>query len=299
MPDSKRSLAPAASGLRRVAVLLASHNRKRQTLACLESLRRSEWPPGITCQVYLTDDGSTDGTREAVREAFPEVMLIEGDGTLFWCNSMRMAWNRAARDDPDFYLWLNDDTTLLPTALGQLFSTWEAVSEGGRKPVIVVGSTRDPDTKRHTYGGHRRIGRHPARLEPVPPADRPQECDTFNGNIVLVPRDVYARVGNMRPFAHSIGDTDYGLRARAAGCSVVIAAGYLGECRANDIGQRFVRLPFLRRLRGVFGRKIFPPASWFRFYWHHAGPRALLYWPISLMGWLFPFRRRGSAGGRQ
>lgn len=279
----------------RAAILLASYNRVRQTLACLQSLRQCHWPSGVSYSVFLVDDGSTDGTPEAVAQLYPEVVLLRGSGRLFWCNSMRLAWQRAAAGHYDFYLWLNDDTALYSNALVTLFSTWEEVSDSGKRPVIVVGSCRDPVTGQHAYGGYRRVGRHPARLEQVFPSAVPEECDTFNGNIVLVPRDVHSRIGNMRPFAHSLGDTDYGLRARAAGCSVFVAPGYLGECRHNDLAEQFVQLPLRLRIANVFGPKIFPPASWFRFYWYHSGLWVFIYWPISLLNWLIPIRRRRSS----
>ncbi len=205
---------------------------------------------------------------------------------------MRLAWERAALDDPDFYLWMNDDTVLLPDAPEVLFRVWDEVSSFAERRAIIVGACRDPDRHTRTYGGYRRPGRHPARLVPVASTDHWIECDTFNGNIVLVPREVVRVVGMIRPFAHAIGDVDYGLRAKSAGCRVILAPGFLGECLLNTTAEEFLRLPFPRRLLNVFSRKIYPPVSWFRFYWAHAGFMAIVYWPASLIGWLWRKGRR-------
>lgn len=276
----------------RIAVLLASFNRVAQTLECLRALKAQVWPRGTEWKVFLVDDASTDGTADRVAQEFPDVVVIRGTGGLYWCNSMRLAWSRSAQEDFDAYLWINDDTKLLPSAVQGLFDTWAAEVEGGRKDVIVVGSCRDPETGRHTYGGLLRPGRHPAKLVPVPPGGRSQPCDTFNGNFLLVPREVFRKLGPMRPFAHAIGDNDYGLIAREKGCRVVVAPGYHGECAHNPLGERFESMPLAARLRSMFGPKIFPPGSWLRYYWRHAGWMTLVYWPVSCLGRMFPRLRR-------
>ena len=50
-----------------LAVLLTCHNRKDKTLACLESFYLAEKPVGYTFDIFLVDDGSTDGTNNAVK----------------------------------------------------------------------------------------------------------------------------------------------------------------------------------------------------------------------------------------
>lgn len=47
------------------------------------------------------------------------------------------------------------------------------------------------------------------------PNGKLQLCEYFNGNIVLIPQAVYSVVGMNNPsYSHSIGDFDYGLRAK-------------------------------------------------------------------------------------
>ena len=86
-----------------VAVLMACHNRRAKTLSCLQRLFAQALPPSVRLRVYFVDDGSTDGTAEAVEVAFPEVTIIPADGTLFWCEGTRLAWRRASQADPEFY----------------------------------------------------------------------------------------------------------------------------------------------------------------------------------------------------
>ena len=49
-----------------ISVLLTCHNRKAKTLGCLTSLYAAELPVGYDMEVYLVDDGCTDGTADAV-----------------------------------------------------------------------------------------------------------------------------------------------------------------------------------------------------------------------------------------
>ena len=94
----------------RIAAIITCHNRKDKTLACLKSLLQI----APTIDVYLTDDGSTDGTSEAVRQQCPQVQIIQGDGNLFWSRGMYIAWKEAVKSDYEYYLWLNDDVVLYP-----------------------------------------------------------------------------------------------------------------------------------------------------------------------------------------
>ena len=62
----------------------------------------------------------------------------------------------------------------------------------------------------------------------------PIPCDTFNGNLVLVPRFAFRTLGTMDPrYSHSFGDYDYGIRADKAGVTTVIAPGVLAVCDRN------------------------------------------------------------------
>jgi GT2 family glycosyltransferase len=274
-----------------VQALLTVHDRREETLACLERLSAQARAADVEVRVVLVDDGSTDGTAAAVRAAHPEVRVVEGSGQLYWNGGMRRAFEVAAPSDPDHYLFLNDDTHLLPGALARLLETDRALRRDGGPPALVVGATVDPATGQQSYGGWRRGPRlEPARLTLVPPADRPVPCDTMNGNCVLVPREVAARVGNLdAAFTHRMGDLDYGFRAARAGCRLLVAPGYAGECVANSGRGLWVErsLPARERWRRLLGPKGLPPAEWLVFTSRHYGPLWPLHfaWPYLKNGW--------------
>lgn len=128
-----------------IAVLLTVHNRKAKTLECLQRLYAQLPLDGYQVDVYLTDDGCTDGTPEAVRQQFPQVHIIHGDGNLFWNRGMYTAWQEAAKKDYDFYLWLNDDTFVYPDMLSALLHA----SQQKENKAIIVGPTQSADHKNY------------------------------------------------------------------------------------------------------------------------------------------------------
>ena len=253
--------------INRIAVLLTVFNRKKQTILCLESLFRQEIPEGYSISVFLTDDGCTDGTTQAVLQQFPsKVNIIQGDGNLFWNRGMWTAWNIAAKEyDYDFYLWLNDDTVLMEGALARLLVSSRA--NGDR--AIIVGSTVDTETHEIlTYGGRGVDGSIPSC------EGQDVEVDHFNGNIVLIPRTVYISLGNLDYyFTHSKGDFDYGMRARKAGIKMFQCGEILGECDAHPVTDKWCdpRLPLSTRWKCLKRPNGMPPNESFHLNLKHYG----------------------------
>ena len=267
----------------RTAVLITCHNRKPKTLACLDALFNQAIPSDLAIDVYLVDDGSTDGTAEAVQQTYPQVKLLTGDGTLYWNRGMHKAFAEALQHDYDYYLWLNDDTLLYPEALSCLWQTSHNLAKQGHDKAIIVGSTHHPDTGELTYGGFgRSTWWHPFKYRLVEPGTEPKPADTLNGNCVLIPRVVVQILGNLDPsFSHSIGDTDYGLRSQRQGCSVWVAPGYAGKCQTNPPqGHPWhdPKFTLKQRWQAVTDKKGLPPKESKVFCQRHAGWLWLFYW---------------------
>ena len=95
------------------AVIMTCHNREGMTIECLRGLYECKLHRGKTFDVWLNDDGCTDGTAAKVSLLFPSVNVIMGSGHDYWCGGMRRAWGAASKYfDYDGYVWLNDDTFL-------------------------------------------------------------------------------------------------------------------------------------------------------------------------------------------
>lgn len=206
-----------------IAVLMTVHNRKDTTLACLKQLFLNKSDES-ELEVYLVDDGSTDGTSEAVAKLYPKVIVIKGDGTLFWCRGMIEAWKYASKATPDFYLWLNDDTLLFESAVNDILSSYSTVD-----PISVIsGAIVSSDGTTVSYGGK-------VNNRLVAPNGTMQELDKFNGNFVLVPKQVYDQFGMLDShFHHAYGDWEYGIRLKRNGVKLYLTPSFVGTCDRHD-----------------------------------------------------------------
>jgi GT2 family glycosyltransferase len=267
-----------------LAVLITCYNRRNQTLDALKAL----YNQSIKFNVYLVDDGSSDGTSKAVQELYPEVNIIQGNGNLFWVGGMRLAFVEALQHDYEYYLWLNDDTILEQDTIERLLMVYKDLCKNNYPNSIIVGSTKDMVSGKPTYGGAIKSTKwYSNKYEFLQPSSNLQECDTMFGNCILIPKEVARKVGNIdKAFIHSLGDLDYGLRARKLGCSIWVAPGYVGTCSKNSIRNSWVDtdLSLLERLKKALSTKAFPPKPWAIFCIRHSG----FFWFVF---WLLPYIR--------
>ena len=133
------------------AILITVFNRKEKTLKCLDSVMDSLMLATIKpdISVFLTDDGSTDGTSMAIREKmypFP-INILQGDGSLYWNGGMIKSWKAAIDSGEEFdgFLWLNNDTEILPGFWDELQEADKYCHSKYGKGGIYVGSTYGND----------------------------------------------------------------------------------------------------------------------------------------------------------
>lgn len=248
-----------------IAVLLTVFNRKEKTLNCLRHLSNQLLPEGYTIDIYLTDDGCTDGTPQAIAVYFPQVNIIHAKGDLFWNRGMYMAWAKARETkDYNFYLWLNDDVVPYPELFTILLSTSRLYSG----QAIIVGATQSTDHTQITYGGQK------IKKGLQQPQGQAAEVDFFNGNIVFIPRYVHQRLGNLDYyFTHGKGDFDYGMRARKAGIKMIQAPQYLGECDKHPSLEKWCNpeIPLRDRWKALHHPTGMPPKESFHLEMRHKG----------------------------
>lgn len=224
-----------------LAVLLTCHNRKNKTVACLQSLYSANIPSNLDMDIYLTDDGSTDGTSETISEMFPNIKVVKGDGSLFWAGGMRLAWETAMdKKSYDAYLLLNDDVVLNHNFMQTLLATDEFSSSKTGKRGIYSGATIDSSSNEVTYGGYR-VNNYQfvVRLKMIIPNGQPQMCDITNANVLWISKEVVNKIGIFdNKFTHGIADYDYSLNATRNKMPVLIAPEVCGIC-SDDHGNNW------------------------------------------------------------
>lgn len=213
-----------------VACLITVHNRRSTTINCLQALFSNTPLKDVSVDVYLVDDGSSDGTADAIINQFPSVNIIEGTGYLFWNQGMRLAWKTAHEyNDYDFYLWLNDDTVLDSSAMSELFQSYYKGKKIYNKEVLVCGACRNNDhSEEFSYGIRDDFG-------PIIPKNYVQEGKYMNGNIVLIPNEIFKVLGFLsNAYTHYHGDYDYGLRSIEKGFRIITTKKYIATCPINE-----------------------------------------------------------------
>lgn len=116
-------------------VVVVNHNGGDLTVACLESLRKSEWPPEAL-DIVLVENGSTDGVATRVRADLPEVRVLDAGGNLGFAGGCNLAL--ADLDGVDYVALLNNDAQVDPHWLAPLVEALEAdPSVGATNPKIL------------------------------------------------------------------------------------------------------------------------------------------------------------------
>lgn len=230
-----------------IAVILTCFNRKAKTIACLEGLYSAQkaYPDAeISLSVYLTDDGCTDGTSQAVRDTFKDkdITIMQGNGNMYWAGGMRFAWKEALKkkDKWDFYLLLNDDTTPMDNMFHELLNAHTYSLQTFGKPGVYSGVTCDIENPNViTYGGTVWANRFFGTERRVSPNGVPAEVDKTNANILLVSKEVVSKIGIFyEGYMHGAADYDYSIHAKKAGFTVLITAHVCGKCERDHRDEK-------------------------------------------------------------
>jgi hypothetical protein len=100
-----------------VAVIVLNWNNAPDTLECLASVYRSK---DVSYSVYVADNGSSDGSLETIRAAFPQALYIENKANLGFAEGNNRAIAAAMEDGVPYIFLLNNDAVIHESALAQL-----------------------------------------------------------------------------------------------------------------------------------------------------------------------------------
>lgn len=212
----------------KIAIIIPVHNRKNITLRCLERLLNLRLI-GVTLQIVIIDDGSTDGTKIAIEEAFPNTIVLEGDGNLWWSGSVNMGILYALNNNYDYVLTLNDDIDFENNFLNVLIETSLAY------PNSIIGSIAIHANKSERRilgaGGLRKgfLRKDFVRILKDSDYDRARipeiiHVDWISGYSVLLPVAIFRDIGiyDQICFPQYFCDADITLRAKKAGYGVIV-----------------------------------------------------------------------------
>jgi GT2 family glycosyltransferase len=203
----------------RLTIVIPVHNRLEYTRDCLRSLRLQSVP---VAYIIVVDDGSTDGTAEMIATEFPEVIVLKGNGKLYWTAAVNMGVRLALDLNAGFIMTMNNDT-IAP------FNFIERMLAGAvQKPGALIGALDvDAVTGKVYYGGeiiHWANDSSKYLLDELDEKDRKglHEVSLFPARGLLIPRRVFEDIGLFEDYylPHYMADYDFTLMARRHGYKV-------------------------------------------------------------------------------
>lgn len=204
-----------------VTIIVLSWNRRDDTITCLESLRDA-WFGGARAMVV--DNGSRDGSVEAIRDRFPTLDVIALPENLGFAGGnnvgIRAALDRGARA----VLLLNNDTKVAGDFLGWLVQSMNAHP----RAAAVSGAVLRFDSPEvldvaylEVFFGHGLVHRRGVNALPGQGFDTERTVDVGVGSCLLMRREALEHVGLLDEeyFAYH-EEVDWCFRARKAGYEI-------------------------------------------------------------------------------
>lgn len=223
----------------RVWIVVLNWNGREDTLSCLESLQSLDY---YDREIVVVDNGSRDGSADAIELAFEGVHVIRNAENLGFSRGNNVGIEFALRHGAEYVLLLNNDTV---SVSGDFLSILlERASASGDIGIVTPVITYEGSDVIWYAGG--RIGcltglcRHEHKGESYGSLDRmePRETDYASGCCLLVKRKVIEEVGPLDPqYFVYYEDVDWCARARERGYRIeVVPASRIQHRKSSSAG---------------------------------------------------------------
>lgn len=245
----------------KLAVIIPVYNRRETTLNCLSQLKDKVVTNGANIQIIVVDDGSTDGTYDAVKESYPEAIVLRGNGNLWWTGGVNVGVQYALDLDFDSVLILNDDLELDENFLVEI---QKIANENPEALVSSVKLAKRTDGKEQIIAAGFNVVGFLKEIERLN-ADKIYEpgvmgdvvsCDILTGASLFVPISVFKKIGifDAKKYPHHWGDFEFTRRASLSSfkCLVAVKSKIYG-----DYNQNYARPFLLNSTRSNYVKSLF------------------------------------------
>lgn len=256
----------------KVVLVILNWNGKDDTLECLASVFKIDYPE---FEVVVVDNGSSDGSVPAIRQAFPQAHLIETGKNLGYAGGNNVGIRYALDLGAEFVFVLNNDTKIAQDALTHLVAEAKRHPEAAALgPVIcymdrpdVIWTAGDKFCDPIRLFQQSKEGESIACLQPDS-----YETDRIMGAALFIPKAILATVGlfDERYFLTN-EESDWCCRARRLGhtCRIVpkaIVWHKVGSALGDDSSP--LRLYFNTRNHLLFAESNLSKTAWLKLVIH-------------------------------
>lgn len=217
--------------------IIVNWNTRQLLLDCIDSIHATV--TGFNYQICVVDNGSADDSVKAVRERFPQVIIIENQEN----RGFAAAVNQALReDDATYSILINTDTVLRKDAIRAMHSFMEQ-----RKNTGIAGAQleKSDGARQNSYDNYPTLAtelfnksllrwifphKYPSKKQAV---DQPVEVESVIGACIMVRNEAIKNIGKLdEDYFFFIEETDWCYRMRKAGWKVY----HLPEARIVHLG---------------------------------------------------------------
>jgi GT2 family glycosyltransferase len=200
-----------------VSAIVVNYRRAEMTVACLAALRKALERVDGASEIVVVDNGSGDGSPEAIRAAEPEATVIALPENLGFPSG---ASEGIRRSSGEWVALINNDVIVEPDALAEMLALGRTATDVG-SVAAQMRFADDPNVINSAGIGVDRLGIAHDRLlgEPLSAGeDHPVEVLGACGGAALHRRRMLDEVGGMdESYFFALDDADLGWRARMAG----------------------------------------------------------------------------------
>lgn len=258
----------------KVAALVLNYNGLEVTLQTLESLLAMDYG---RCEIVVVDNGSTDGSWDAVAKAFPQVEQVRVEENQGISYGMNFGLRWVLERDHDYALILNNDIEVAPDMLTEMIKVAESDESIG---CVGPKSYYYYDRERiWSAGGILRFKESVTRERgdgalDKGQFDRDQEVDYVNGCAMLVRRAALEKTGLWDPtYFLCVEDADWCVRMKRHGYRCYYAhRAKLWHMISQSTGAYKPGRTFQAgRSTAIFVRRYAKPWQWLSFLFFIAG----------------------------
>lgn len=232
-----------------ISVVVITRNTKELLLGLLRSVHEDRGLSSQIEEIIVVDNGSSDGTGEAVRSGFSEVSIVRNERNAGFAAAVNQAWRNA---HGEIIILLNSDTRIIKGELvGLIRFMTDNPSVGVAGPALVYEDMRPQRSFASIPSLTQEIVPR-FMLEFVAPArhggktwgsSAPEPVDSLIGAALVMRRSALEAVGGFdERFFFFLEETDFCKRVRESGMQVVFfPSARIVHYQGKTVGANWVR----------------------------------------------------------